>query len=1036
MIITESYLKKYDGLNISQVLWYLSEYECDIDLNESSFPARISNMALVDGRNCDALLVENRLYRFSKMNEEDKSIIRDYISKGSFATALTKLNSCSNIIGYGLSNNLTESEAINFIKISTSLLGKNSADVNIQGKPIDVLGEKLKIYESNNGYILKAGNKALLENFIPNVSNGEYKVLGYSRDGSVFNIKSISQSGDLIESFVTNVDEDILKSGINLDYAFENANVIKTYKVDHINLKEYVEPFRVEDSALRDYKFNDSGVVLTLFDKYHHSADLPVQIKIPVDDFKKKYANSMDKIKNEKSFSKAISKTNELLKSISGDVSNYAKIRSKKVVNDYDENFEDYQGISNVVSGCTPLDVDFKYTDKRGKHVNPDYFIVMVRDNKTGKFYNVPYKRVDDNENIEDVVIGLIDVLESLNVEVEGFEFFKEAELYGKPLHKYALGNSTAGRRKSKDVNECVQSADIAPKVDQNVATIDVTGTNKKKKVNESNTISKMYILTEAEELEIPKDRINQVVDTSKVVGNITSAKLVKDNDDPSNPWSVYINVNGKEEPYEQGKGLSDEDAKNLTTVEPEEPTETKSTEDDYEKPSIDLLNDLPDGDIPADELGSETCKLIEETFEDFGIKVQVVEVNPGPTVTEYALKPGPGVRVNTILNLDKEIAMALGAKNVQIEDTSEKGTVSVYLVNSQLRTVPIKEVLETIPEADGKSINFALGDTTNGTPEYADISKLKHLLVAGATGSGKSVMINSLVSSIVMRENPNNVKLLLIDPKKVELSKFNGIPHLLTPVITNPSQASSALKSMVKEMDKRYDAFRNAGVKDIDAYNKRAEQKMPYIVIVIDELADLMMTAPEDVENSIKRITQLARAAGMHLVVATQRPTTDIITGTIKANIPSRIAFATASNTDSRVILDAGGAEKLNGKGDMLFSEEGATKPVRLQGAFISDDEINKIVKHATGQKLKVDSGDYMESAKILSTDLLVESLSKRDIRLGKLGFIRNSNGYYYLNECVAAIKDNKIIPIHKSRINNPPEGVTIIGGKDNGKD
>ena len=324
------------------------------------------------------------------------------------------------------------------------------------------------------------------------------------------------------------------------------------------------------------------------------------------------------------------------------------------------------------------------------------------------------------------------------------------------------------------------------------------------------------------------------------------------------------------------------------------------------------------------------------------------------------------GTKVSKILGINREIALATAAKDVRIQaPIPGKRTIGIEIPNKTISMVTVREILETIPKSmDDSKLLVTLGKNIMGKPIYCEINKTPHLLVAGSTGSGKSVCINSIITSILMRTKPEEVKLVLVDPKKVELSMYNGVPHLLTPVVSDPRKANNVLKKIVSEMERRYDVFEASGTKNIAGYNAYVEkknkntdsagqiQKMPFIVVIIDELADLMLVAAKEVEDSIMRITQMARAAGIHLIVATQRPSTDVITGVVKANIPSRISFAVSSSIDSRTILDMTGAEKLLGKGDMLFLPQGENTPVRVQGTFISDEEIKAIVDYTISQQ------------------------------------------------------------------------------------
>jgi S-DNA-T family DNA segregation ATPase FtsK/SpoIIIE len=351
---------------------------------------------------------------------------------------------------------------------------------------------------------------------------------------------------------------------------------------------------------------------------------------------------------------------------------------------------------------------------------------------------------------------------------------------------------------------------------------------------------------------------------------------------------------------------------------------------------------------------------VLVESLRQFGIEVRLAEVSQGPAITRFEIVPPPGVKVSRIVNLADDIALSLAATGVRIEaPIPGKSAIGIEVPNDHIAPVLLRDVLET--NAFGESHSFltvALGRDVAGAPIVAHLDEMPHLLVAGATGSGKSVLINVLISSLLLRTNPNRVRLLLIDPKVVELSIYNGIPHLISPVVTEPKKAAGALRWAVQEMENRYRLFAAAGVRDVTRYNQTVEEqdKLPLIVIIIDELADLMMVAPQDVEESIARLAQMARAAGLHLVVATQRPSVDVITGTIKANIPSRIAFAVSSQVDSRTILDTAGAEKLLGRGDMLFSPVGSAKPLRVQGAFVTEKEIERVVQYLRDHSVAVD--------------------------------------------------------------------------------
>lgn len=379
-----------------------------------------------------------------------------------------------------------------------------------------------------------------------------------------------------------------------------------------------------------------------------------------------------------------------------------------------------------------------------------------------------------------------------------------------------------------------------------------------------------------------------------------------------------------------------------------------------YHLPPLSLLKENKSNDnlVNQQEIKNNS-QLLEQVFRDFAIDGTVVEAHVGPTVTQYEMELKSGTKVNKVLSIQKELALALAARDVRIQaPIPGKSTIGVELPNKKQAIVGLREILEMTPNNYINSkLLVGLGKDIMGKPMYAEINNTPHLLVAGATGSGKSICINSIIASILMRSTPQEVKLVLVDPKKVELNVFNGIPHLLSPVVDDPKKASIVLRRIVSEMENRYDLFSESKTKNIAGYNSYLANKnktlpeseqiamLPYIVVIIDELADLMLIAAKEVEDSIMRITQMARAAGIHLIVATQRPSTDVITGVVKANIPSRISFAVSSSIDSRTILDASGAEKLLGKGDMLFSPMGENHPIRIQGAYISEKEIKDIV-------------------------------------------------------------------------------------------
>ena len=390
-----------------------------------------------------------------------------------------------------------------------------------------------------------------------------------------------------------------------------------------------------------------------------------------------------------------------------------------------------------------------------------------------------------------------------------------------------------------------------------------------------------------------------------------------------------------------------------------------------YEYPPVELLSKGTKKAIKGGAKAlTEVATRLQKTLYSFGVQAKVENVSVGPAITRYELKPAEGVRVSKIANLADDIALNLAAETIRIEaPIPGKQAVGIEVPNTEKETVHFRDVVESEAFQDSKSkLSVALGKDVAGNMEIADIAKMPHALIAGATGSGKSVCINTLITSIIYKAKPSEVKFVMVDPKVVELSVYNGIPHLLIPVVTDPKKAAGALAWAVQEMDNRYNLFAQKGVRDLKGYNALVEKedgvgKLPQIVIIIDELADLMMVAAKEVEDSICRLAQKARAAGMHLIIATQRPSVDVITGIIKANIPSRIAFAVSSQVDSRTILDQVGAEKLLGKGDMLFYPSGAPKPVRVQGAFVSDDEVEKIVSFVKSNGEATYSEDILES-------------------------------------------------------------------------
>ena len=401
----------------------------------------------------------------------------------------------------------------------------------------------------------------------------------------------------------------------------------------------------------------------------------------------------------------------------------------------------------------------------------------------------------------------------------------------------------------------------------------------------------------------------------------------------------------------------------------------------EYKLPSLQLFApDKPKDQSKEKKIVRENIKILEETFASFGIKVTVERAEIGPSVTKYEVKPAVGVRVNRISNLADDLALALAAKDVRIEaPIPGKSLVGIEVPNSEIATVSFRELWEQSQTKPENLLEIPLGKAVNGTARSFDLAKMPHLLVAGSTGSGKSVAVNGIIASILMKARPDQVKFMMVDPKMVELSVYNDIPHLLIPVVTNPRKASKALQKVVDEMENRYELFAKVGVRNIAGFNAKVEEfnaqseykqiPLPLIVVIVDELADLMMVASKEVEDAIIRLGQKARAAGIHMILATQRPSVDVISGLIKANVPSRVAFAVSSGTDSRTILDENGAEKLLGRGDMLFKPIDENHPVRLQGSFISDDDVERIVSFIKAQA-DADYDNSFDPGEISETD------------------------------------------------------------------
>lgn len=481
-------------------------------------------------------------------------------------------------------------------------------------------------------------------------------------------------------------------------------------------------------------------------------------------------------------------------------------------------------------------------------------------------------------------------------------------------------------------------------------------------------------------DVDIPVDDIPEERDTNteslgdkqkKVINTYYDKENSTDNEDTADRKISAALKNVEEENAVEEIDFAEETAK----VENEINSGISLEEDDgYKFPPMSLLNapDFSKIRSSAAELDS-TAEHLVQTLRSFGVETRIVDISRGPTVTRYELQPCAGVKISKITNLADDIALNLAAAGVRIEaPIPNKAAVGIEVPNKSSAVVGVREIIESPEFSNSKSkLTVAMGKDIGGNVIVTDISKMPHGLIAGATGSGKSVCINSIIMSILYKATPEEVKLLMIDPKVVELGIYNGIPHLLVPVVTEPRKAAGALGWAVEEMEKRYKMFADRGVRDLEGYNKFVDalkdepevKKMPHIVIIIDELADLMMTAPHEVEDSINRIAAKARAAGMHLLIATQRPSVDVVTGVIKANIPTRIAFAVSSQVDSRTILDSVGAEKLLGRGDMLFSPAGSTKPNRLQGCFISDEEVEAVVSYIkNGDKPEYDDNIMYE--------------------------------------------------------------------------
>ena len=457
-----------------------------------------------------------------------------------------------------------------------------------------------------------------------------------------------------------------------------------------------------------------------------------------------------------------------------------------------------------------------------------------------------------------------------------------------------------------------------------------------------------------------------------------------------------------------------------------------------YEYPGYEILHKADKHSKMDQHAINQRVHILQETLENFGVKGKISEVSCGPAITRYEFQPAPGVKVSKIVNLSDDIALSMATAGVRIAPIAGKNAIGIEVPNKHNSSVVIRSVLESTEFKKNQSkLSVALGKDIAGKPIVADLKKMPHLLIAGATGSGKSVCMNSVIASILFNASPDEVKLIMIDPKMVELTVYNGIPHLITPVVTDPKKAASALRWAVKEMENRYQLFSVAGVKSVEIYNENAEKneepdkKLPYIVVLIDELSDLMMVAPADVEDAICRIAQMARAAGIHLVIATQRPSVNVITGIIKANVPSRIAFAVSSQVDSRTILDMNGAEKLLGKGDMLYYPSGVPKPFRVQGVFITDDEIETLVMEIKSKGVpKYDDGVTSQQLEITDEESKEETDDDELVPEAAKLFIENGQASISLLQRRFRIGYNRA-----ARIIDQMEQKGIVGGYEGSK-
>ncbi|MGL5380974.1 DNA translocase FtsK 4TM domain-containing protein [Clostridium sp.] len=549
--------------------------------------------------------------------------------------------------------------------------------------------------------------------------------------------------------------------------------------------------------------------------------------------------------------------------------------------------------------------------------------------------------------------------------------YFKE-EMGNKKVRRKVVPREKEEKEEYEDVKSFKNDfIDVVPKVEEKERADFIKGINNKIKILDfmkASSLDEDALNGEFASNEVAADKVN------RNPFNIEVYESEKNNsrDDGKTKEEEKDIIDDKPRYEEKGRKKSklDSEVKDVVSKEIESSLiEEKKEEKVYLHPTVDLLNINSKMKLRSEDKKEliENAGKLEGILNDFGVDAKVVQVTKGPSVTRFEIQPSPGVKVSKIVNLQDDIALGLAASGVRMEaPIPGKAAIGIEVPNKKQTPVFLREVLDSKEfKTSNKKLAFALGKDIAGKCVVGDLSTMPHMLIAGATGSGKSVCINTLIVSLLYKYSPDDVKLLMVDPKVVELSVYNGIPHLLIPVVTDPKKAAAALNWAVNEMNKRYKLFADSGVRNIESYNSMfekgiVEEKLPYIVMIVDELADLMMACPNDVEDYICRLAQMARAAGMHLIIATQRPSVDVITGVIKANIPSRISFAVSSGVDSRTILDSTGAEKLLGRGDMLYCPIGESKPLRVQGAFIAEEEVEKVVSFV---KNKEDVVDYEES-------------------------------------------------------------------------